>query len=148
MTFWLTGDEEHNDPRFTTSSLGLYTRAGSWCMNQVRYRPEHEIPPEWFIPTSLVKVWRATRQANDLVENGVWEPVVDGWRYLWIRHQNTADAIRSQRKREREKKAHKTGNSPGELPPIPLGTYRGESAPNPAQSRKISPRTMFREDPL
>lgn len=146
MTFWFIGEEEHSDPRFTTGSLGLYTRAGSWCMSQVHYRPEHEIPPEWFVPVSLVKVWGATRQANDLVANGIWEPVVGGWRYLWIRYQNTTDAVRAKRKREREKKAARTGDSPGEFPAIPLGTYRGESASNPAQSRKMPPHTKFRGD--
>jgi hypothetical protein len=130
MTFWLVGEEEHSDPRFTTNSLGLYVRAGSWWMSQVRYRPEAEIPTEWFIPDWLVKGWRATAYANDLVDSGVWEPVVGGWRYAWIRYGNTATALRRQRKREREKwarKAAKARNSPGESTPTPQGRYRGES---------------------
>jgi hypothetical protein len=130
MTFWYIGEEEHSDDRFTTSSLGLYARAGSWCMSQVRYRPEREIPAAWFVPDWLVKGWGNTRQANDLVVNGVWEPVVGGWRYTWIRWPNTASAIRTQRKRERAKKgARRTSDSPGESGLIPQGTYRGESRP-------------------
>ena len=132
MTFWFVGEEEHDDLRFTTASLGLYVRAGSWCMSRVRHRPEREIPREWFIPDWLVRGWGSTRQANDLVRAGVWEPVAGGWRYAWIRWPNTPDAMRSQRKREREKWARKQSNarnSPGESAPTPQGSYRGESAP-------------------
>lgn len=130
MTYWLTGEEEHSDPRFTTTTLGLYVRAGSWCMSQVRYRPESEIPAEWVVPDWLVQGWNAKRYANELVANGVWEPVGGGWRYAWIRYQNTANAIRTERKRERDKWARKQArarNSPGESSPTPQGSYRGES---------------------
>jgi hypothetical protein len=124
MTYWFTGEEEHSDARFTTASLGLYTRAGSWCMSQVRYRPESEIPPEWLVPDWLVKGWGATRQANDLVAHEVWEPVTGGYRYAWIRYQNTANEIRRQRKRERDKKARRGSDSPGESTAIPRGIDR------------------------
>ncbi|WP_139830455.1 hypothetical protein [Mycobacterium paraense] len=106
MTFWFTGEEEHQ-VFTTTSSLGLYTRAGSWCMAQIRYRPEAEIPAEWFIPDWLVKGWGAVRQANELVAQGMWEPLEGGWRYVWIRPENTPNAVRQKRKREREKKSRK-----------------------------------------
>ena len=98
MTYWLTGDEEHDDPRFTTASLGLYTRAGSWCMGRYRYRPEAEIPTEWFISGPVVRGWGALRLARDLVQQGVWESVPGGWRYAWIRPKNTADYMRAERK--------------------------------------------------
>jgi hypothetical protein len=32
MTYWFTGEEEHSNLGFTTSTLGLYTRAGSWSL--------------------------------------------------------------------------------------------------------------------
>jgi hypothetical protein len=132
MTYWLTGDEEHDDPRFTTATLGLYIRAGSWSMSRCRYRPEAEIPAEWFIPGPLVRGWGALRLAHDLAQQGVWEPVTGGWRYAWIRPQNTADYVRAERKRERakwaRKKAKAAANSPGESGQLPGGSYRGELA--------------------
>lgn len=133
MTYWLVGEEEHDDPRFTTCSLGLYVRAGSWCMGHVRYRRESEIPVEWFIPVTLVKAWGATRQANELVRQGVLEPVIGGWRFAWIRPENTTDRVRAKRKRERDKKAPK--------PPIPQGKYMGEFDAKPPHDVKPAPRS-------
>jgi hypothetical protein len=118
MSFWFVGEEEHADPRFTTGSLGLYVRAGSWCMSQVRYRPVAEIPPEWFVPDWLVRGWGSTRWANDLAQNGMWESVVGGWRYAWIRWPNTPTAMRQERKRQATKKARQRG--------CPPGTYTGD----------------------
>jgi hypothetical protein len=148
MTFWLTGEEEHNDPRFATSTLGLYTRAGSWCMNQVRHRPMREIPPEWFVPDWLVKGWGATRLANELVAQGIWEPVVGGWRYAWIRHPNTADYLRGERKRQSTKKhRQRQAMSLGDLTECPLGTYTGDTAPKPRQIPRKSRPTTNTGDP-
>jgi hypothetical protein len=128
MTFWLIGDEEHKDPRFTTASLGLYARSGSWCMNQVRYRPM-EIPAEWFVPQSVVKAWGAIRQANDLVARGIWAPVDGGWRFVWIRHRNTTDYVRHERKRQATKKQRQRSMSPGDIGACPPGTYMGDIEP-------------------
>jgi hypothetical protein len=139
MSFWLTGEEEHRDPRFTTQSLGLYVRAGSWCMSQVRYRPEAEIPAEWIVPIWLVKGWGSTRQAKTLVDNGLWQPAEGGWRYAWIRYKNTPDAVRAERKRERNKWANKVAkarNSPGESDATPRGRYRGELEGNQNRRQK------------
>lgn len=134
--YWLTGDEEHDDPRFTTATLGLYTRAGSWCMGRYRYRPEAEIPAEWFIPRSLVKGWGAYRLANDLAAEGVWEPVAGGWLYAWIRPQNTANYVRAERKRERRKWARKKERAAADS--------LGESAPTPVGSQDQLPRGSYR----
>jgi hypothetical protein len=127
MTYWFIGDEEHNDERFTTATLGLYVRAGSWCMAQCHYRPEAEIPAEWFVPRAQVRGWGALRLANDLADQGVWEQVAGGWRYVWIRHQNTADHVRADRKRERGKWARKqsraAADSPGESGSTPQGSH-------------------------
>ncbi len=127
--FWFTGEEEHSDPRFSTCSLGLYVRAGSWCMSQVRYRPEAEIPSEWFVPTSLVKGWGAMRQANELVAEGIWNPTTGGWFYAWIRWNNTADYVRRERKRQATKKARQRAMSPGDMAVSPPGTYTGDIQP-------------------
>jgi hypothetical protein len=136
MTYWFTGEEEHSDPRFTTHSLGLYTRAGSWCMSQIRYRPEAEIPAVWFVPEWVVKGWGNTRQANDLVANEVWEPVAGGWHYAWIRWRNTAEAVRRERKRERDKWARKQAKASLPKQATPQGSYKGESPGEPEQTPK------------
>jgi hypothetical protein len=130
MTFWHTGDEEHEDPRFRAvpGGLGLYVTAGSWCMSRVRYRPEAELPAEWFIPDEWVKGQPSGRRiAAGLERQCVWERLDGGYRYAWIRYQNTPDYVRRQRKREREKKAKRHANSQGESTQFP----RGESTAIP-----------------
>lgn len=123
MTFWQIGDEESEDPRFLTAgpgACGIYHMAGSWCMRQVRYRPEQEIPEEWFVPDRWVRGWpNGVRLANRLVEVGLWYRVVGGYGYAWLRSGNTAKYVRDRRAAERkkweQKQARKRANSPGEL---------------------------------
>jgi hypothetical protein len=107
MTFWNIGDEEHSDPRFEIAGPGsfeLYHKAGSWCMGQIRGRPEDEIPVEWFIPDSFVRgQHNGQRIAKRLDAVGLWARVECGYRFAWIRHGNTADYVRERRKQDREK---------------------------------------------
>ncbi len=135
MTFWNIGDEEPEDPRFIEAgpgACGLYFMAGASCMRRVRYRPESEIPPEWFVPDTWVKGWPdGARLASRLVDVGLWHRVAGGYLYAWIQPRNTAEAVRGKRKRERAKKAPRAGDSPGESAVIPLGTYRGNRRREP-----------------
>jgi len=107
VTWWLWGDDEHCDKRFNeagTHAMGLYVRAGSWCMGKVRYRPEREIPAEWFVPDDQVKAWcGSVRQANRLVDVGLWYRARGGYGFAWIRTENTADTLRAKRAAERKK---------------------------------------------
>jgi hypothetical protein len=128
MTFWLTGDEEPDDERFRAvpGGLGLYAGAGAWCMSKVRYRPEAEIPAEWFVPYHFIKWWpNGPRIAAGLERQSIWERARDadrnGYRFGWIRSQNTPDAVRRQRKHEREKKAKQRAMSPRESSACPPG---------------------------
>jgi hypothetical protein len=142
MTFWEIGDEEPEDPRFIAAgpgACGLYHMAGAYCMRQARYRPEHEVPPEWFVSDQWARGWQnGSRLAARLVENGLWFRVPGGYKFDWIRPRNTADAVRAKRKKERDKKACKHVDSPGESAPIPQGTYTGESDAPPRPTRKRS----------
>ena len=123
MTFWFSGDEEPEDPRFIAAgpgACGLYFMAGAHCMRQTRYRPEDEIPAEWFVSDHWVRGWpNGLRLAARLVDNGLWVRIPGGYAFDWIQKRNTADAVRAKRKKEREKKARGRVDSPGELGPIP-----------------------------
>jgi hypothetical protein len=115
MTFWNVGDEEHSDPRYEMAGAGsfeLYHKAGSWCMGQVRGRPEAEIPLEWFVPDSFVRSQQnGSRIAKRLVAVGMWERVDYGYRFAWIRDGNTTDYVRRRRKADREKPSRRGGVS-------------------------------------
>lgn len=134
MTYWHIGDEEPEDPRFVTAgpgACGLYFMAGAWCLRQVRYRPENEIPGEWLISDRWVRGWpNGVRLAGRLVDVGLWLRVQGGYEYGWLQQRNTADAVRTNRKKEREKWEAKaarkrTGNS-SHSEQTPLGRYTGE----------------------
>jgi hypothetical protein len=115
VTFWNIGDEEHSDPRFIRAGPGsfeLYHKAGSWCMGQIRGRPEAEIPVDWFIPDEWVKgQHNGPRTAKGLITQGMWERVEYGYRFAWIRDGNTTDYARKRRKTDREKPSRRGGRS-------------------------------------
>jgi len=146
MTFWEIGDEEPEDPRFIAAgpgACGLYFMAGAYCFRQVRYRPEHEIPQEWFISETWVRGWpNGLRLASRLVENGLWVRIPGGYAFDWIRTRNTADAERTRRKKERDKAAAKAAKKRSIPQGNPQGSYTGESTagPEPAGERSRSPR--------
>jgi hypothetical protein len=133
MTYWLIGDEEPEDHRFIQAgpgACGLYFMAGAWCMRQIRYRPESEIPPEWFIPDHYVRSWpNGARLAARLVHTGLWVSVEGGYYFTWIQPDNTADHVRGERKRERDKWARRQAAKRLLDPPTPQGSYRGEFIP-------------------
>lgn len=113
MTFWNIGDEEHSDRRYTEAGHGsfeLYHKAGSWCMGQVRGRPESEIPTEWFIPDEWVNgQHNGPKLARGLIAVGMWERVRHGYRFAWIRDGNTAEYVRRRRKIDRDKPSRQGG---------------------------------------
>jgi hypothetical protein len=133
MAWWLVGDEEHDDRRFLDAGPGaleLYVRAGSWVMAQVRYRPSAEVPEEWFIPVEWVKGQHSgIRLANKLVEQGVFVKVFGGYGFRHIHPQNTPDAVRKQRNKERDKKRNAKAKTESYrlalVPDSPRGHIRG-----------------------
>jgi hypothetical protein len=122
MTFWLMGDEEPADDRFRAAGIaasGLYHMAGAQCMREVRNQRD-PLPAQWFIPDHWVRGWPSgPRTASRLVQVGLWERVDGGYRFAWIRDQNTPAAVGRSRARYREKKRNQRAN-------VPLGTYRGD----------------------
>lgn len=134
MTFWEIGDEEPEDPRFVSAgpgACGLYFMAGAWCMRQVRYRPENEIPDEWLIPDRWVRGWpNGVRLAGRLVDVGLWIQVDGGYRYGWLQPRNAAESVRTKRKKERDKWAAKAArrrtDDSSYYEPTPQGSYTGE----------------------
>ena len=133
MTYWLTGSEELDDPRFRKAgpaAIGLYVWSGEWCMDQVRYRPA-KIPAEWFIPDHWVRSWpNGARVAARLVSTGLWERVEGGYRFGWIRPENTADHVRAERKRKATEKARQRAEKRLLSPPCLQETYRGDTPPD------------------
>jgi hypothetical protein len=119
MSFWLIGDEEPEDPRFIAAgpgACGLYFLAGAHCMRQTRYRPEDEIPEEWFVSDRWVRGWpNGARLATRLVENRLWSRTTGGYEFDWIQQRNKAEAVRAQRKKERDKKEKRRADSPGDI---------------------------------
>jgi len=135
VTFWYIGDEEPEDPRFIQAgpaACGLYHMTGAWCLRQVRYRPEREIPAEWFIPETWVRGWpNGIRLANRLLIVGLWIEVGGGYSYGWIRWQNTPEAVRRERKRQTAKKARQRSMSPGDTASCPPAATRTVHAGSP-----------------
>jgi hypothetical protein len=129
MTFWLIGDEEPEDSRFIAAgpgACGLYFMAGAHCMRQTRYRPEDEIPTEWFVSDQWVRGWpNGARLAQRLVENGLWARTPGGYLFDWIQERNTAEAVRVKREKERAKKRSRCADSPGDI----YGGIGGRSRP-------------------
>jgi hypothetical protein len=116
MTYWYIGDEESEDPRFRAveaDGCGMYHMAGSWCMSQVRGRPESDIPIEWLVPDHWVRGWpNGSRTAAKLVKHALWQRVQGGYRFAWLRNVNEPDAVRTIRKRERDKKRRSRSEQP------------------------------------
>jgi hypothetical protein len=123
MSFWFTGDEEPEDPRFREAGVaacGLYHMSGAHCMRQVRNQRD-VLPAEWFISDHWVRGWpNGPRTAGRLVQAGLWESVDGGYRFAWIRDQNTPAAVGRARARERDKKRNQRSN-------VPPGTYTGDN---------------------
>jgi hypothetical protein len=115
MTFWNIGDEEHGDTRFIEAGPGsfeLYHKAGSWCLGQIRGRPESAIPAEWFIPDEWVNgQYDGARLAVALIGVGLWARVERGYRFAWIRDGNTTDTVRRLRKNNRERPSRRGGDT-------------------------------------
>jgi hypothetical protein len=114
MTWWLIGDEESEDQRFRAvpGGFGLYHAAGSWCMGQIRGVRDEQLPIEWFIPDHWIKGWPSgARIAQGLESVGLFKRISGepGYRYGWIRQQNTVAHVREMRRREREKKRGQRG---------------------------------------
>ncbi|WP_156448333.1 hypothetical protein [Mycobacterium sp. NAZ190054] len=92
-------------------------------------RGKHYVPDQWEVPDYLVRGWGAAKAAAALVRAGLWVRVPGGYRYAWIRKENTPDRLRALRKRERDKWDSKQArkrfadfpNSPGELYSTPPG---------------------------
>lgn len=122
MSFWFTGDEEPDDQRFRDAGLaacGLYQMAGAACMGKVRNQ-RTPLPARWFVPDHLVRSWpNGARSAARLVRVGLWERTDGGYFYVWIRKQNTPEALRANRAKELRKWERKqTRKRATELPAV------------------------------
>ena len=118
--------------------LGLWVRAGSWCMQQLT---DGHIPAG--VVTALGGTWD---DAAALVNAGLWHQAEGGYQFHdWSEYQPTRDQIESERAKTRERvekhRAAKVGNgggnavtnggrtgAPSRPVPTPTTTYVSESS--------------------
>lgn len=85
--------------RAGNAALGLWTRAGSWCAQQLT---------DGFVPDEMVTVLGSVSQAQRLVTSGLWSEVDGGYQFHeWTdsgRNPSRSEVL-SRRKKEADKKA-------------------------------------------
>lgn len=131
--------------RAGNAAVGLWTRAGSWCAQQLT---------DGFIPDDVVSVLGTPSQAERLVRAGLWERVEDGYVFHQWNEEGrnpTREKVLQRRKNEAEKKARMRaaksanpqvgGHRPqGTREGLPEGLPEGvrSTTPLPSQEKKTS----------
>lgn len=120
MAYWYVGDEEYEDKRFNVrpggipAGLGLYVAAGSMCMSKIRGRRYTHVPTEWLVADEWINgQCNGPRIARALVRSRIWERREGerGYRFKWIRPQNTPAAVLEHRAGDRRRHTPKPNSS-------------------------------------
>lgn len=85
--------------RAGNAAIGLWTRAGSWCAQQLT---------DGYVPEDMVQVLGTVSQAERLVRAGLWQPADGGYQFHeWSENGRnpTREDVLLRRKKEAEKKA-------------------------------------------
>lgn len=108
MAFFNVDDQFHGHPkrrRAGWAAIGVWTAAGSWCRAYKR---------DGFVPSELVDEWKVKRQAEQLVDAGLWMHCEEdgdvGYRFHdWLDINSASDEVEKQReaarKRQRARRA-------------------------------------------
>lgn len=121
MLWILMSDDDWKDPWLNNvgmAALGLYWKALSWANDQTRGRDflaaESVLGDleSWFIPEREVRGWKATREAKQLVEAGIWVAMQGGYRYLYLRDENKPKTVFEKRSRETSRKRRQRALKP------------------------------------
>lgn len=102
MPFFNVDDQFHGHPKRRKAgwaAIGLWTTAGSWC---------RAYKSDGFVPADLVTEWHAQKNADRLVEVGLWDPAKrdkeDGYQFHdWLDLQSASDEVEKQREKARER---------------------------------------------
>lgn len=98
MTWFKVDDGFWSHPK--TSSLRdcavtLWVRAGSYCCQHLT---------DGFVPVGSLRLLGNPEAADELVEVGLWKPVVGGWVFHdWQEYQETSEVVRKRRDQARER---------------------------------------------
>ena len=85
--------------RAGNAACGLWVRAGSWCMQQLT---------DGFIPEHVLPTLGTAKEAQRLVDAGLWVRAVGGWRFHeWEARQPSREQVEKDRAdaAERQRKA-------------------------------------------
>lgn len=112
------------------AAVGLWTLAGTWSARFLK---------DGFVPSHMVEEFGTLDDAALLVEVKLWRRRRDGFLFVdWARWQRTREQVEAFRKAERDrkaeyraKKAGKSGEGPGAVPP---GQVRDSDTPSPHPS--------------
>lgn len=109
MTWFKVDDGLHSHRKWLATSMaarGLWVTAGSWCADQLT---------DGHVPAHVLRqVGGTTRNAAELVANGLWDVVDDGWRFhQWDEFQPSREAVEAERAaaRERQRRARDRAKS-------------------------------------
>ncbi len=106
-------DDDWKDPWLANvgmAAFGLYWKALSWANDQTRGRDFLSAESvlgdlgSWFIPDREIRGWKATREAKQLVEAGIWVAMQGGYRYRHLRVENKPKMVYEKRTRETSRK--------------------------------------------
>ncbi|MGN7133399.1 hypothetical protein ACTHQY_09010 [Rhodococcoides corynebacterioides] len=112
-------------------AMGLWVRAGSWCAQTLT---------NGFVPRSIARSLGTAKQAQALVNAGLWEELSTGFQFPnWEERQRTKAEVEASREAERQRKAeqrkrrnvpvgHPAGRGP-ESQGVSQPTSQGESRP-------------------
>ncbi|QBG78543.1 hypothetical protein SEA_BARCO_68 [Gordonia phage Barco] len=105
------------------SAIGLWARAGAWCMQQLT---------DGFVPTRIARQIGTKAQADRLTDCGLWETVDGGYRFVkFLNHQRSKEQVESEKAaaRQRMRKVRSGERSTERSEPVqPNGS--GERSPH------------------
>lgn len=107
---WFNVDDgfafHHKAIRAGNTAIGLWTRAGSWCSQQLT---------DGHVPDAIVAVLGTPKQADRLVAAGLWARVPNGYQFHeWGEdgRNPSRESVLAKRRREADKKRRQRSDSP------------------------------------
>lgn len=100
------------------SAVGLWVRAGAWCMQQLT---------DGFVPTRIARQIGSKNAATRLTDVGLWEPVEGGYQFnKFLNHQRSKEQVETEKAAARQRMKRVRS---GERAPEPKKSVRPNSSP-------------------